>query len=328
MGINATSSYISVYTTANRYLIADWNYLTVVNIAPNIDSARKLLYNICFRIDSGTGGLMLNYDPTTFLNGQGAWAVPAGSKYWSQSGSDTWLTDTTKNLGIGTAYPLSRLDVHGMHLFTDMVNNITNGVFPNEYTGNVTYQIVQKDGNLRYGYMNNVVGFDDPSDHENLIYCFDVSSNKGSGISAAYDTTQGDFYVNLFVDDPSPHSPQIWIKRNRPFAVDPGLGFAFIIDSDGHTNIIDGTQGSGYVFTSDANGKGTWQPQMRQGADQQTAGVAQTIFSISHTPSGSVQMFVNGLAIDITTYSNSGSSITYTGTTLIGTERVTFFYIY
>lgn len=263
MGINATSSYISVYTTANRYLVADWNYLTVVNIAPTVDSAIRLLYNICFRIDTGTSGIQLNYDPTTFLNGEGAWALPKGSNYWSQSGSDTWLTDTTHNVGIGTSKPKATLHVRGSSFFSDSLSGTDYGVGNNPFTGNETYYVVKRSGCIQRWYINGLDGFDDATDYENLLITEDTCTGDISGVSAGYDVTYGGAYGNIFINGGG--FPELWVTAARPLDI-TNLGQSiFYVDSSSHTHIIDGTQGDSKVFTSDSTGKGSWKTPVSSG---------------------------------------------------------------
>lgn len=43
LAINKTSSYLSIYVSASRYLVADWTLLTINRVAPTIDSAARLL---------------------------------------------------------------------------------------------------------------------------------------------------------------------------------------------------------------------------------------------------------------------------------------------
>ncbi len=65
-------------------------------------------------------------------------------------------------------------------------------------------------------------------------------------------------------------------------------------------------------------------------ADEFTATVSQTNFTLSSTPSPNsiVKMYIDGLRVSATAYSVTGTTLTYTGAALSGAERIQFDYYY
>jgi hypothetical protein len=85
----------------------------------------------------------------------------------------------------------------------------------------------------------------------------------------------------------------------------------FIIDTTGQVTIKDGTQADGYVFTSDANGDGTWQDktgygEMGFGDSLRTIAITQNVFSVVTNSNNTLW---STAAVDLHNVTYSGDSL-------------------
>ncbi|MFD2551060.1 beta strand repeat-containing protein [Bizionia sediminis] len=95
---------------------------------------------------------------------------------------------------------------------------------------------------------------------------------------------------------------------------------------------------AGQVLTTNASGVASWgsaAPSVREVADEFTATLNQTSFTLTQTPSANskVKMYVNGIRISNTAYTISGATVTYipanNGLTVLAvTDRIQFDYFY
>jgi VCBS repeat-containing protein len=94
---------------------------------------------------------------------------------------------------------------------------------------------------------------------------------------------------------------------------------------------------SGQVLTIDGAGTATWavSTSITEVSDEFTATAAQTTFTISHAKgtNRTIKMYINGIRISNTAYSDSSTTVTYTsanngGYTIVAGDRIQFDFSY
>ncbi len=210
----------AIVTASNSVQLGDAN-VTNVNTSGTLTAGAVTYPNI-----DGTIGQVLGTSGTGTLQ----WVTP-GATPWSVSGNNVYNSNTG-NIGVGTSTPSSKLDVNGSANFSGLVK--TSGTAPIGQHGSSLW-IGGNDNGALFSTGTNELG----------IRIFNNSISPGSSTIQGWDYFQNVPRVIAINDG----GGNVGIGTSAPVAK---------LDVTGNVKIADGTQGSGKVLTSDANGLASW----------------------------------------------------------------------
>jgi hypothetical protein len=260
------------------------------------------------------------------------------------------VTDTalfSSYMGIGTASPGALLDVNGSLLVNATSFQAYSGTMPKMEIHNTSITNTDVDGGTLTLYGTTTAAQDKGSALAlGGAYDGTILATGARIRGAKENATPHDFSFYLGFDTRSNGGP-LTEKMRIDNAGNVGIGTTtpgakLEVDTVGGIvapviKIVDGNQGAGKVLTSNAVGLATWATPtaIREVADEPTPTAAQTDFTLSQTPSvnSKVKMYINGIRLSNTAYSNTGAALTYIpanngGYALLITDRVQFDYYY
>ncbi|WP_295675536.1 hypothetical protein, partial [uncultured Mucilaginibacter sp.] len=218
---------------------------------------------LVFDIDSGC---VLAFDSISAVWKNLCDAHSSSSGYWTLNNHNLYATDTSNNVGIGTQLPSCKLHVNG-----DFYAGPPFG------TGTSMGMLRNASGDFLFGYS---IGA------HNEAYTFEIGRGGASGefgeritregigikrpdgvntaVMAGRDSITGEMYNSLFWTNPGIRDIDLRIDSTG-FNYSEGHNNVFIIHEDTATlsaqlKLVNGTQASGRILTSDAAGLANWQP--------------------------------------------------------------------
>jgi len=249
-----------------------------------------------------------------------------GSSGWIDDGTVVRLETASDKVGIGTTTPTEQLEITGNFNLPDttattgiikfggvpVIHNFgTSNFFAGEDAGNLTMS----------GSFNVGVGEDA------LKYNSTGEGNTASGVSALLSNTTGDsntaigfkadvLSANLSNARAIGANAKVGADNSLVLGASANVGIGTSVPGEklhvvGKIKIVDGNQASGKVFTSDANGVGTWQAAASGGGSGDITGVAAGTGLTGGGTTGDVTLTVDTTSIQkrVTGSCAAGSSI-------------------